>query len=44
MGEACSMHESDDNFFYEVAVGKFQGYRPTGKPRGKWEDNIKICF
>jgi hypothetical protein len=27
---------------YEVLVGKPEGKRPLGRPRHKWEDNIKI--
>ena len=26
---------------YWVLVGKLEGKRPLGKPRRKWEDNIK---
>jgi len=27
---------------YRVLVGKHEGKRPLGRPRRKWEDNIKI--
>jgi len=27
---------------YRVLVGKPEGKRPLGRPRHKWEDNIKI--
>jgi len=27
---------------YRVLVGKPEGKRPVGRPRGRWEDNIKI--
>jgi hypothetical protein len=27
---------------YRVLVGKPEGKRPLGRPRGKWEDNIKV--
>ena len=27
---------------YRVLVGKPQGKRPLGRPRRKWEDNIKM--
>ena len=27
---------------YRVLVGKPQGTRPLGRPRHRWEDNIKI--
>jgi hypothetical protein len=29
---------------YKVLVGKVEGKRPLGKPRRRWEDNIKIYF
>jgi hypothetical protein len=27
---------------YRVLVGKPEGKRPLGRPRSKWEDNIKM--
>jgi hypothetical protein len=27
---------------YRVLVGKSEGKRPLGRPRNRWEDNIKI--
>jgi hypothetical protein len=27
---------------YWVLVGKLEGMRPVGKPRYRWEDNIKM--
>ena len=27
---------------YKVLVGKPEGKRPLGRPRRKWEDNIKM--
>jgi hypothetical protein len=27
---------------YRVMVGKPEGKRPLGRPRGRWEDNIKM--
>jgi hypothetical protein len=27
---------------YRVLVGKSEGRRPFGRPRHRWEDNIKI--
>jgi hypothetical protein len=27
---------------YRVLVGKPEGRRPVGKPRRRWEDNIKM--
>jgi hypothetical protein len=28
--------------FYRVLVGKPEGKKPLGRPRRRWEDNIKI--
>jgi hypothetical protein len=28
--------------FYRVLVGKPEGKRPLGRPRHRWEDNIKL--
>ena len=33
MGERC---------VYRVLVGKYEGNRPLGRPRRRWEDNIKM--
>jgi hypothetical protein len=27
---------------YRVLVGRFEGKRPLGRPRRRWENNIKI--
>jgi hypothetical protein len=27
---------------YKILVGKPEGKRPLGRPKGRWEDNIKI--
>ena len=29
---------------HEVLVGKPEGKRPLGRPRRRWEDNIKMYF
>jgi hypothetical protein len=29
---------------YRVLVGQPEGKRPLGKPRHRWEDNVKIDF
>jgi hypothetical protein len=29
---------------YRVLVGRLKGKRPLGRPRRKWEDNIKLDF
>ncbi|KAJ4451152.1 hypothetical protein ANN_02594 [Periplaneta americana] len=40
MGRACSMGESRNA--YRVLVGRPEGERPLGRPRRRWEDNIKM--
>jgi hypothetical protein len=32
----------EDTAVYRVLVGKPEGKRPLGRPRCRWEDNIKI--
>jgi hypothetical protein len=41
MGGACSAHGEMRNA-YKSLVGKIEGKRPLGRPRRRWEDNIKI--
>ena len=36
MGRTCSTNA------YRVLVGKPEGKRPLGRPRRRWEDNIKM--
>jgi hypothetical protein len=31
----------DGRVVYSVLVGKLEGRRPLGRPRRRWEDNIK---
>ena len=38
-GHVARMGESRD--VYRVLVGKPEGKRPLGRPRRRWEDNIK---
>jgi hypothetical protein len=38
----ASMRESRD--VYRVLMGKSEGQRPLGRPRRRWEDNIKMDF
>ena len=41
MGGACgTMEEGTD--VHKILVGKPEGKRPLGRPRRRWEDNIKI--
>jgi hypothetical protein len=41
MGEACSRY-GERRGVYRGLVGKPEGKRPLGRPRRRWEDNIKI--
>jgi hypothetical protein len=40
MGRACSTHGKKRNL-YRILMGMPEGKRPLGKPRRRWEDNIK---
>jgi hypothetical protein len=40
MGGACSAYWEEEGA-YRVLVGKPEGRRPLGRPRRRWEDNIK---
>jgi hypothetical protein len=37
-------HVEDDRGVHRVLVGKPEGKRPLGRPRRRWEDNIKMDF
>jgi len=41
MGGACSVY-GEKIGVYRGWVGKPKGKRPLGRPRRKWEDNIKM--
>jgi len=41
MGGACSAY-GERRGVYRVLVGKSEGKRSLGRPRLRWEDNIKI--
>jgi hypothetical protein len=41
MGGACSRH-GEKRIAYRILVGKPEGKRPLGRPRCRWEDNIKM--
>ena len=43
IGEACSTFGGRRGV-YRVLVGKYEGKRPRGRPRRRWEDNIKMDF
>jgi hypothetical protein len=39
-GHVARMGEGRD--VYRVLVGRFEGKRPLGRPRHRWEDNVKM--
>jgi hypothetical protein len=41
MGRACSTNGEKRNA-YTILVGKPEGKIPLGRPRRRWEDNIKM--
>jgi hypothetical protein len=41
MDRACSTNGEKKNA-YRVLLGKPEGKRPLGRPRCRWEDNIKM--
>jgi hypothetical protein len=41
VGRGCSAH-GEGRGVYRVLVRKPQGKRPLGRPRRRWEDNIKM--
>jgi len=41
MGGACSTYEARRDV-YRVSVEKPEGKRSLGRPRRRWEDNIKM--
>jgi len=43
MGGTCSTYEGDRDV-YKVLTGKPEEQRPLGRPRHRWEDNIKMYF
>jgi hypothetical protein len=43
MGQACSMH-GVRRFAYRGLMMKLEGRRPLGRPRIRWEVNIKLDF
>jgi hypothetical protein len=42
MGGACSADEGGERGVYRVLVGKPEVKRPLGRPRRRWEDNIRM--
>src|SRR5215475_3649308 len=41
MGRACGAYGGDRGV-HRVLIGKPEGKRPLGRPRRRWEDNIKM--
>ena len=41
MGGACSTY-GERTVLYRVLVGRPEGKRPLGRPRRRWEENIKL--
>jgi len=41
MGRACTIY-GGRRVLYRVLVEKPEGKRPLGRPRPKWEDNMKM--
>jgi hypothetical protein len=41
MGRACSAY-GERKGIYRILVGEPEGKRPLGRPRLKWEDDIKV--
>jgi hypothetical protein len=42
-GRACSTN-GERKGAYRALMGKPEGRRPLGRPRRRWEDNIKMDF
>jgi hypothetical protein len=43
MGRTCGTYR-EKRGAYRALVGKPEGRRPLGRPRRRWEDNIKMDF
>jgi hypothetical protein len=41
VGGTCGTH-GEGRGVYRVLIGRPEGKRPLGRPRRRWEDNIKI--
>jgi hypothetical protein len=42
MGGICSTYGGEERGVYRILVGKPEGKRLLGRPRRRWEDNIKM--
>jgi hypothetical protein len=36
------MHMGEKRNAYNILVGKSEGKRPLGRPRHRWEDNVRM--
>jgi hypothetical protein len=43
MGGACSTHGGEESCVH-VSGGKPEGKKPLGRPKRRWEDNIRRIF
>jgi hypothetical protein len=41
VGGTCGLHGGGERFL-QVLVGRSESKRPLGRPRRRWEDNIKL--
>jgi hypothetical protein len=41
-GTCSTLRGGDGRGTYRVLVGRLEGKRPLGRPRGMWKDNIKV--
>jgi hypothetical protein len=44
MDGARSTYTGEERYVQGFLVGKHEGKKPLGRPRHKWEDNIKMDF
>jgi hypothetical protein len=43
IGGACNTYGTEERRrVYRISMGKPEGKRPLGRPRGRWEDNIRM--
>ena len=42
MGRACSQNEGEGRSAFKMLTDKPTGKRPLGRPRRRWEDNIRM--
>ena len=42
MGRACSQNGGEGRIAFKILTGKPTGKIPLGRPRRRWEDNIRM--